>query len=51
MASVALRQGTEQLLKYCIHYLGTHLQPVLQLHGIGCLPPVVQAKVSGLQVQ
>lgn len=48
---MALRQGTEQLLKYCIHYLGTHLQPVLQLHGIGCLPPVVQAKVSGLQVQ
>eukprot|EP00752_Nemacystus_decipiens_P012142 g10764.t1 len=46
VASVALRQGTEQLLKFCVHYLGTHIHPVLELHGSGCLPPVVQAKVD-----
>ncbi|CAB1107021.1 unnamed protein product [Ectocarpus sp. CCAP 1310/34] len=46
VASVALRQGTEQLLSYCLHFLGTHLHPVLELHGEGCLPPSIQAKVD-----
>ncbi|CAM9549795.1 unnamed protein product, partial [Ectocarpus sp. 8 AP-2014] len=46
VASVALRQGTEQLLSYCLHFLGTHLHPVLELHGEECLPPSIQAKVD-----
>eukprot|EP00903_Cladosiphon_okamuranus_P011781 g11074.t1 len=46
VASVALRHGTDQLLKFCVHYLGTHIHPVLDLHGSGCLPPMLQAKVD-----
>lgn len=45
---MAVRQGTEQLLKYCVHYLGTHRIPVLELHGLECLPSSVHAQVSAL---
>ena len=46
VASVALRQGAEQLMRYCVHFLSTHLRPVLELHGNGCLPSAVRARVS-----
>ncbi|CAM9662216.1 unnamed protein product [Scytosiphon promiscuus] len=46
VAAVAVRQGTEQLLKYCVHYLGTHRTPVLELHGLECLPSSVHAQVE-----
>lgn len=44
--SVALRQGAEQLMTYCVYYLGTHLKVVMELHGKDCLPDTVQARVS-----
>lgn len=46
MASMALRQEAEQLLSYCVYYLGTNLQMIYELHGRDCLPPLVQAKVK-----
>ncbi|CAM9474506.1 unnamed protein product, partial [Hapterophycus canaliculatus] len=46
VASVAARQGTEQLLEYCVHFLGTHRIPVLELHGLECLPSSVNAQVE-----
>ncbi|CAM9822911.1 unnamed protein product [Discosporangium mesarthrocarpum] len=45
MVTMALRQGARQLLKYCVHYLVTHMHIVNQLHGQGCLPQPVQEEV------
>lgn len=51
MSALALRQGAEQLMKYCVYYLGTHLKMVTELNGRGCLPPAVQARVSQIELE
>lgn len=49
IASMALRKEAEQLLSYCVYYLGTNLQTVYELHGRDCLPPLIHAKVKKLR--